>query len=754
MAKDYIETKACGTVVPKKNPNSRKLYEHQKKAIECLNIMDKNDSYSTLVVLPTGGGKTYTASNWLLAKALDRGKKILWIAHRQMLLEQAAESFQKYACHSVMPHVSSFTYRIVSGASMHERMIDIMPDDKLLIISKDSAGRNLSRLDKWLEGEDEIYFVIDEAHHSTAKTYRKVINYVRGKVTNVKLIGLTATPFRTVQSEQGLLAKIFSDGVKDGRTIHGDIGISYQIGLKDLINRRILSRPIFESCYTGEEYGKDLGIDAWESVEHLDRLPDDIAGQIATSAARNRLIVDTYLAKQDEYGQTIVFAVNVVHAITLCRLFNDAGVTCEYVVSDLKDMITGVTISSEENQRKMEDFRDEKVRVLINVNILTEGIDLPKTKTVFLARPTVSTTLMTQMIGRALRGEAAGGTSSAYIVPFIDNWNKHIAWVNPESLYIDKDNDFSDDEREHSRRVIRLIAISKIEEFASMINQQIDTDVLEKVPFEKRIPAGMYAFRYLEEDGMDISYQVMVYDSTKEAYETLMDELPELFDSFGITEEYIDEKTLTEMEEQCRNTFFIGEMIPSYQGKDVIHILKYYACKGISPQFYTFEDIDKSSLDVAKIAQKIWEDDMGSRQRTKYLNELWEEQDENILSLFFGRKLYFLRQVEIEFEKIANPEIYEDKKNVAYGKKRLESLPLGEIAKYNPDMEKELRNGAFERARTKDGQYQCAECGFKSPSRVAFQVDHIAAMNNGGLSILENLQILCRKCNGQKGVHS
>lgn len=122
--------------------------------------------------------------------------------------------------------------------------------------------------------------------------------------------------------------------------------------------------------------------------------------------------------------------------------------------------------------------------------------------------------------------------------------------------------------------------------------------------------------------GVDISYQVMVYDSTKEAYENLMDGLSELFCSFGITEEYVDEEILEEMEAQCRDTFFVGEMIPPYQAKDVIHILKYYACKGFPPKFYSFDEIDKSRLDVAKIAKKIWDDDMGTRKRTSHLNEL------------------------------------------------------------------------------------------------------------------------------------
>lgn len=79
-------------------------------------------------------------------------------------------------------------------------------------MSKDSIGRNLQYLDVWIEGEKEIFLIVDEAHYSTAKTYRKVIDYVKTKVSNVKLIGLTATPFRATDGEQGLLAKIYLDG--------------------------------------------------------------------------------------------------------------------------------------------------------------------------------------------------------------------------------------------------------------------------------------------------------------------------------------------------------------------------------------------------------------------------------------------------------------------------------------------------------------------------------------------------------------
>ena len=130
----------------------------------------RSSSYSTLVVLPTGGGKTYTAATWLMRAALDRGKKVLWMAHRHLLLDQAAASFQQYAYADVIPHAGPIQYRVVSGAANHDRVANIEPEDNLLIISKDSIARNPSCLDNWLEGTQELYCIVDEAHHSTAKS--------------------------------------------------------------------------------------------------------------------------------------------------------------------------------------------------------------------------------------------------------------------------------------------------------------------------------------------------------------------------------------------------------------------------------------------------------------------------------------------------------------------------------------------------------------------------------------------------------
>lgn len=367
--------------------------------------MDKKGVFRTLLVLPTGGGKTLTAAYWLLRNAVDNGKKILWLAHRHLLLEQAAEAFARNAYTDNMVNRTVFSYRIISG--MHDKPVHIKRTDNIIIAGKDSIVRSLDRLRDWLNGE-EIYLVIDEAHHAVAKSYKRIIHYVSEHTKSMKLLGLTATPFRTSEDEQGALKQVFTDD------------IVYKTDLDALIKKGILATPIFKPCDTKIQFTEHLGIKALKSIENLDILPEDIANDIADSKERNRFIVDEYLSNYKKYGPTIVFALNKNHAIALNALFNEKGkkygVKSEFIISEVQDMITGITVSNADNERKIEQYRKGEIQVLINVNILTEGTDLPKTHTVFLTRPTVSTILMTQMVGRALRGLKAGGTKDAYIV--------------------------------------------------------------------------------------------------------------------------------------------------------------------------------------------------------------------------------------------------------------------------------------------------------------------------------------------------
>ena len=160
--------------------------------------------------------------------------------------------------------------------------------------------------------------------------------------------------------------------------------------------------------------------------------------------------------------------------------------------------------------------------------------------------------------------------------------------------------------------------------------------------------------------------------------------------------------------------------------------------------------MDRSKLDVQAIAQHVWDEDLGQKKKKEYLDALWESVDDNLLQLFFGKKIYFLRMVDIELAKISDPELYAPEENVTYDKVALESLPLDKIRAVDPALEEELREGAFAKAKTSSG-YVCAHCGEVFPNRQFLHVDHIVPLNKGGRSVRDNLQILCRSCNAKKG---
>lgn len=731
-----IENINAQTITPALGKNPRQLYEHQEEAIRKLDAMDKRGSFRTLLVLPTGGGKTLTAAYWLLRNAVDQNKKILWLAHRHLLLEQAAEAFARNAYTDTMVNRTVFNYRIISG--MHDKPVHIQKTDRILIASKDSMIRSLDKLKNWLNGE-EIYLVIDEAHHAVAKSYKKIIQYVADHTKSMKLLGLTATPFRTSEDEQGALKQVFTDD------------IVYKTDLDTLIKKGILATPTFIDCNTNIQFTEHLGVQALKSIENLDTLPENIANDIADNKERNRIIVEEYLHNYEKYGQTIVFALNKVHAIALNKLFNEKGkaygIRSEFIISEVQDMITGITISNADNERKIEAYRNGKIQVLINVNILTEGTDLPKTHTVFLTRPTVSTTLMTQMVGRALRGLKAGGTKEAYIVTFIDNWNDKIAWVNPETL---TEAEYHEKETlaETQKQQIRLIAISKIEEFARMADAAVDTSALDSTPAIELIPLGMYMLSTLE-----CNHQILVYNSTQNAYQSLIRDLPNLMEHYGIEGETIPEETLDDMTEHCFQSYFDENMIPSCNRNDIEHLLKFYAQKAVAPLFVTIDEMERKKLDVSEIAKKIYDEDMRRSEKNAYIQSLWAEEG-SLLPVYYTNPYFFKKLIDLELDKLdGDIEIAAVEPQTEAELRNLEQFPLQKIIELYPKIGLQLKEDAFAAARNDDGSYVCAGCGKVFPTRLFLQVDHIVPMAKGGLSVPDNLQVLCRTCNQRKGDH-
>lgn len=728
-----LENINAQTITPANGRNPRQLYEHQIDAVKNLDTMNRKENFRTLLVLPTGGGKTLTAAYWLLKNAVDKGKKILWLAHRHLLLEQAAEAFVRNAYTNDMVNRTVFNYRIISG--MHDKPIHIKKDDNVIIASKDSIVHSLNKLDDWLSGED-IYLVIDEAHHAVAKSYKKIIQYVADHAKSMKLLGLTATPFRTSDDEQGALKQIFTDD------------IVYKTDLDTLIKKGILATPVFDEYKTDIQFTEHLGIKALKNIENLDIIPEDIAEDIAGSKERNSIIVNKYFENYEKYGPTIVFALNINHAIALNALFNEKGkkygIRSEFIISSVRDAITGITLTNEENEKKIEMYRNGEIQVLINVNILTEGTDLPKTHTVFLTRPTVSTTLMTQMVGRALRGLKAGGTKEAYVVSFVDDWNDKIAWVNPETLteaeYTEKETDI--EKRNHN---MRLVSIAKMEEFALMADASVDTSLLDSIPAIERIPLGMYVFSTFE-----CNHQILIYSSTQAAYRNLIKDLPNIMRNYAIEEETISEYKLESMKNYCFSEYFDEHCVPSCNPNDIEHLLQFYAQKEAEPLFITFDEIDRKKLDVADIAKKIYDEDMRRSEKNEYIQSIWNEEG-SIIPVYYTNLYFFKKMVDLELDKLdGDIQIASIEPQSEAELRSIEQFPLQKIIETYPKYGLELKEYVFDKSRNEDGNYVCAECGEVFRTREFLQIDHITPMAKGGLTVPENLQVLCRTCNMRK----
>jgi len=745
-----VQVEYSGQIQVNVGKNPRELYAHQNEAIKALDEKNKCP-FEGLLVLPTGGGKTLTAVHWLLRNFIDKRKKVLWIAHRHELLDQAFETVKFSAYPSLLNDVDKFRYRVISGHPKHDRPVNIQPTDDILIASKDSLNSGLKYLlENWVKHSDAILLIVDEAHHATAKTYRKLINDIkqnlqdRGKIDGFRMLGLTATPFRTDESEKSLLKKVFPDD------------IIFSEHLRTLITRGILAEPIFENLETQLDFYRELTDKDIKAIEDFDKLPKKVAERIAMSSIRNKRIVERYLEYRENYKPLLVFAVDIQHAIELNGLFHKRGINSDFVASRIIDENTGATISAKENSEKIKRFRKGEIEVLINVEMLTEGTDLPNVQTVFLTRPTTSTILMTQMIGRALRGQRAGGTEKAYVVSFIDNWEDKINWVNPEKLIDIEGVEFVDRDIETMKKIARLISIEKIEEFARIMDDSMDTTVLEKLDFLRRVPVGIYRFSILEpsESGEPVSrnYDVLLYNDTEEAYDSFVNDLEAVFKGVDIeNREILTEEELKYLLQLTKEIYFPDHpFLLGYRDADVENILRFYAQKQVEPEFIAFSERRKCDLSI--VARHIYESGLSRKQETEYLASLWND-DKSFWQVLFGYNyLYFKKQVDIEINKLSGfyPDLTISPPTVIPDTVPLESLSLIEIRERDPAEYREIKDAVFAGCTDAKGFITCAISGFKSQMRRDFQIDHIKPMSDGGLTTLENLQVLSRKAHTEK----
>lgn len=348
-------------------------------------LREWEDNRSTLLVLPTGMGKTVVFAEIIRRRQPGRA---LVIAHREELIWQARERI--HATTGLECEVEMGELR--TSATLFERAPVIIATVQTLNAGK---GDGLKRMGKF-KPQDFNTLIIDESHHCTADSYRNVINYF-SQNPNLKVLGVTATPDRT---DEEALGQIFD-------TVAFDYEILDAIHNGWLVNIQQMLVPVsgldFSHVQTtaGDLNQGDLAM-VMESesniqgvvhptLEAIYGLPYLALAQVPVPQWGN------YLSSLAEAKpkRTLVFTVSVKQAESLCNIFNR-------VVPGMAAWVCGET-PKEKRRELLKRYNNGEFPVMVNCNCLSEGFDSPAVELVVQAKPTKSRSLYSQQVGRGTR---------------------------------------------------------------------------------------------------------------------------------------------------------------------------------------------------------------------------------------------------------------------------------------------------------------------------------------------------------------
>lgn len=328
-----------------------------------------------LVVLPTGTGKTVIFAS--LPQYFRMKNRMLVLAHREELLEQAREKF-----HRAIPNLPVGIEQAAQRA---------VPGDRVVLASVSTLGRKGSTRLQALNPDEFKLVVVDEAHHAVAPTYRRILDYLGlfEKGTEKLLLGFTATP---VRGDRRGLQEVF-ERIVFSRSIGDMIAAGY---LCDLRGYRVSTETDLSDIRT----------------RHGDFVTRELSRRV-NDEARNATVVAAYL-KLVPTRKGLVFCVDVAHARALARAFQEAGIPARAIWGEMPKVDRAAVLA---------DFRQGRIRVITNCNVLSEGFDEPAIETVLMARPTQSPLLYAQMIGRGTRLHP--GKKFLTVIDIVDNTRRH-----------------------------------------------------------------------------------------------------------------------------------------------------------------------------------------------------------------------------------------------------------------------------------------------------------------------------------------
>ena len=351
--------------------NNIALFEPRGAQIEALCALENTRAEGAgraLVHAATGVGKTYLAA--FDSKDYER---VLFVAHREEILKQAAQSFKNVR--------NSDDYGFFDGESK-------CTDKSMIFASVATLGRSEYLNNKYFASDYFNYIVIDEFHHAVNDQYQRIVNYFKPQF----LLGLTATPERM-----------------DGRNIYEicDYNVPYEISLKEAINKGMLVPFHYYGIFDDTDYSK-LHIVRGRYDEK--ELNETYIGNVH----RYELIYKYYC----KYGsrQALGFCCSKEHAREMAREFSSRGIPSVAVFSDASGEYT------EKRKVAIQKLKNGEIRAIFSVDMFNEGVDITSVDMVMFLRPTESPIVFLQQLGRGLR--KCRGKEFLTVLDFIGNYEK------------------------------------------------------------------------------------------------------------------------------------------------------------------------------------------------------------------------------------------------------------------------------------------------------------------------------------------
>lgn len=353
------------------NSNVITLYEPRGAQIEALCALEDTRAEGAkraLVSAATGVGKTYLAA--FDSKDYER---VLFVAHREEILKQAAASFRNVR--------NSDDYGFFNSDNKCN-------DKSVIFASVATLGRPEYLNEKYFAPEYFNYIVIDEFHHAVNDQYRRIVDYFKPQF----LFGLTATPDRM-----------------DGRNIYEicDYNVPYEISLKDAINKGLLVPFHYYGIYDDTDYS---GLHIVRGRYDEKELNETYIGNVH----RHELIYKYYC----KYGskRALGFCCSRAHAEEMAQEFCKRGIPSVAVYSNACGEF------SENRAAAIEKLKNGEIRVIFSVDMFNEGVDITSVDMVMFLRPTESPVVFLQQLGRGLRKNS--GKEFLNVLDFIGNYEK------------------------------------------------------------------------------------------------------------------------------------------------------------------------------------------------------------------------------------------------------------------------------------------------------------------------------------------